>query len=200
MIIDKRVDLSQLLSNFDIRSSAPCRLDCGGSTDYSLTSMLCKHWFPATINIGLELRTTVYLEPYTSGKILVESRNFGEQEICVPQLPLSGSLGLVFAILAYFGVHGVRVVINSQSPPHSGLGGSGTVSVALIGALFKTLSLIREEIYNIHDIVLLAHSIEDSLYGNTGLQDQAAAAYGGIHLWEWKFSKFLDFDGQTTCM
>jgi D-glycero-alpha-D-manno-heptose-7-phosphate kinase len=189
----KWVDLSDLLSDYIITSSAPCRLDCGGSTDHRLTVLTCRHWSPATVNIGMDLRTMVRLEPYIAGKIAVVSKAVGEQEICIPQIPLSGPLGLIFAILAYFGVHGVRVLIESQFPPHSGLGGSGVASVAVIAALFKAVSLLEERTYSHRDIVLLAHGIEDSLYGNTGLQDQAAAVFGGVNLWEWKFSTHLDF-------
>jgi D-glycero-alpha-D-manno-heptose-7-phosphate kinase len=192
----KWIDLSKLLIDYTVTGSAPCRLDCGGSTDHRLTALLCRHWLPATTNICLELRTTIYLEPHTSGKILVKSNDLGEQEACIPKLPLTGPLSLVYAVLAYFAVHGVCVIIDSQAPPYSGLGGSGAVSVATIGALIKALSLLKAEACNIHDIVLLAHNIEDSLYGNTGLQDQAAAAYGGIHLWEWKFTDVLDFTGR----
>jgi D-glycero-alpha-D-manno-heptose-7-phosphate kinase len=47
--------------------------------------------------------------------------------------------------------------------------------------------------HDLSEIVLLAHNIEDSLCGNTGLQDQAAAAFGGVHMWEWRYGSRLDF-------
>jgi D-glycero-alpha-D-manno-heptose-7-phosphate kinase len=128
---------------------------------------------------------------------LVESNHIGKEEAIIPKMPLSGHLGLIFAIMAHFGVQGAHVVIDSQSPPQSGLGGSGAVAVATIGAILKSLSILKlEELYNPEDIVLLAHNIEDSLYENSGLQDQASAMYGNIHLWEWKYGSRLNFVGQ----
>jgi D-glycero-alpha-D-manno-heptose-7-phosphate kinase len=197
MNINDWIDLSKLLDKYRITSSAPCRLDCGGSTDHRLTALLCRRWHPVTTNISLDLRTTVTLKPHLPGKILIESNHVGTEEATVPKMPLSGHLGLVSAILAHFGVHGVRVVIDSQSPPQSGLGGSGAVAVAAIGAISKTLSILKlQEPYKPHDIVLLAHHIEDSLYGNSGLQDQAAAMYGNVHLWEWRYGSTLNFTGR----
>lgn len=191
------IDLSKLLGKYRVTSSAPCRLDCGGSTDHRLTALVCRRWHPATTNIALDLRTTVVLRPYVSGKILVESRNIGREEANIPVMLLSGRFGLVFAIAAHFGIHGVHIAIESQSPPQSGLGGSGALAVAMIGAVLRALSIQKSESpYPSQKIVLLAHNIEDSLYENSGLQDQASAMYGNIHQWEWKYDSRLNFSGR----
>jgi len=155
---------------------------------------LCRHWEPCTTTIALDLRTTVELSRYTREKILVESSAFGTEEATPPTLPLSGPLGLIFAVVGYFGVHGLRVVIEATAPVRSGMGGSGTATVATIGALAKLLARAGGRDYDRREIVLLAHHLEDSLHANTGLQDQASATYGGVHLWRWNYSDRLDFD------
>jgi hypothetical protein len=134
------------------------------------------------------------------GKILIESKDNGKQEGSKPILPITGPFGLVFAIVAYFGVAGIHITIGSESPPQSGLGGSGAIADAIIGAIRRALSMKNDVPENLHEIVLLAHHIEDSSYANTGLEDQAAAAYGGIQLWEWKYGDCLDYSGQELAM
>lgn len=186
-------DLSKLLRHQTVRASAPVRIDCGGGTDQLLIGSLCRQWQPTTVNIALDVRTTVILKPYEPGKILIEARGLGKQELIPSKSPFTGPLGLMFAVLTHFGVHGVHLVTDSEAPLHGGLGGSGTVCVAAIGALAAILPEAREARYARPDIVLLAHNIEHSLFGNTGLQDQAAAVYGGIHRWQWQFDGRLDF-------
>jgi D-glycero-alpha-D-manno-heptose-7-phosphate kinase len=88
----------------------------------------------------------------------------------------------MFAVAAYFRVEGLHIDIVSESPPRSALGGSSTAAVALIGALSMTL---EDRVYQ-EKTVLLAHAIEEGVAGvPCGLQDQLAAAYGGIHAWYW---------------
>lgn len=100
--------------------------------------------------------------------------------------PFSGPLGLMFAIATYFRVEGMHIEIVSESPPKSALGGSSTAAVALIGALSKALSGDGTARMSTEQVVLLAHGIEEAVAGiPCGLQDQLAAAYGGVHAWYW---------------
>jgi len=93
-------------------------------------------------------------------------------------------LGLMFAVVAYFGQDGIEVVVDSASTPRSGLGGSSAAAVALIGAYLKGLP--KEGIKKKKSIALLAHALEGSVAGvPCGIQDQLAAVYGGIHAWHW---------------
>jgi D-glycero-alpha-D-manno-heptose-7-phosphate kinase len=140
MITSEWHNLSEWLGEHTVTSSAPCRVDCGSGSDQRLWALLCRRWHPATTNIALELRTTVQLKSHTPGKILVEVQGLGEEEVSILKVPLTSDFGLIFAIVSHFGVHGVHLVINSKSPLRSGLGGSGAVSVATIGALSKAVS------------------------------------------------------------
>ena len=43
---------------------------------------------------------------------------------------------------------------------------------------------------NAGDVLHLAYHLEDAVSsGKCGIQDQAAAAYGGVHLWEWRYGE-----------
>lgn len=77
-----------------------------------------------------------------------------------------------------FSLENVSVELESDAPMGSGLGGSGAVGVALVGALaaFVGRDLTRREIAE------LAHRIEiEDLGVIGGRQDQYAAAFGGFH-------------------
>ena len=87
------------------------------------------------------------------------------------------------------GVRGVKAVIEAPVPVRSGLGTSGAVTVAMLGALQAVLQENRDP----EDVVRFAHHIEDSLYANTGLQDQASAMYGGAALYQWRYDGTLAF-------
>ena len=63
------------------------------------------------------------------------------------------------------------------------------MTVALIAALQSALGETRDG----HDLARLAHHVEDSLYTNTGLQDQASAVHGGASLYEWNYAGTLAF-------
>lgn len=76
-----------------------------------------------------------------------------------------------------FALTQVRVVLTSDAPLGSGLGGSGAVGVALVAALarYAKVDLSRSEIAE------LAHDIEVRDLGVIGgKQDQYAAAFGGF--------------------
>ena len=192
-MIEKWTDLSDFLEHNHVHCSTPTRLDCGGSTDHRLTGLLCKSWQPATTNIAIDLRAFVRLRPYASGKICVVINGLGRQEFAAPDLPFVGPFALVSALVCYFGVHGLRIDIKTEFPFQSGLGGSGSVAIALMGAIYTALQRESPIDLDLSSIVKIAHHLEDSLFGNSGMQDQAAALYGGVNLWEWHYSDHLDF-------
>lgn len=177
--------LSEVLKNKTVITKAPGRVDLGGGIDHRIISLLCQHEKLATFNIAIQLYTQITLEPHKKGYIYINSESIGQKEILSSESNFNDKFGLVAAIANFFQVDGVKINIKTQFPPMSGLGGSGSLAVALIGAFVKALSL--ENKYSKKDIVWLAHSIEDSLFKNTGLQDQAAACFGGINLWQWQY-------------
>ena len=183
----------ELLTRSPVTVSAPCRVDTGGTWDIKALALPLEWQTPATVNMALTLRTTVTLHPYKEGRVKIFSRGFSHSETAsADRLPFDSPFGLFFAAVSYFGFHGLEVEIDSQSPVKSALGGSSTALVALLGALGEVggeVGLVRDNrVLSRKEILHLAYHLEDGISGgNCGIQDQAAAVYGGIHLWKWHF-------------
>lgn len=180
-IISKRLELGP------IEASAPCRIDMGGTLDIPTFSYPLRHLSPCTFNIALNLRTRVRLLPYSRGRIKISSRGFKDASFAADAAPFDHPLGLMFATAAYFNVSAIHIDIASQSPPRSALGGSSVAAVALYAALLKLVQ--PETHFNRPDrrtIALAVHRIEQAAAGvPCGIQDQLAAAYGGVNVWHW---------------
>jgi D-glycero-alpha-D-manno-heptose-7-phosphate kinase len=176
------------LRKFKIESKAPTRVDCGGGVDHRLISALCHKEKLQTFNIAIQLYSKICLSSYKKGFILINAGEVGKEELELKNISLNGKFALVCAIISFFGISGLEVKIETDYPLVSGLGGSGSLSIALMGALIKLLKLAGQEItFTPKQIIWLAHTIEDGLYHNTGLQDQACAYYGGVNLWRWQY-------------
>lgn len=180
-------DLRKILKSEHIEASAPCRIDMGGTLDISTFHYPLRHFSPCTFNIALDLRTRVYLSAYNKGMVKVSSKGFKSVEYPLSKVPFDHPLGIMFAIAAYFGAQGVRIQIESSSPPRSALGGSSSAAVALIAAFSKLFEKIgADKILSRKDTAMLAYAIEGSVAGvSCGFQDQLAAAYGGVNTWYW---------------
>lgn len=186
--VRKGIILIDILRKFKIKSKAPTRIDCGGGIDHRIVSAVCHKEKLRTFNIAIQLYSKIHLTPYKKGFIFVNSKEVGEKEAKLNEVTFKGKFGLIFAIASFFRISGLAIEIETDYPLKSGLGGSGSLSVALIGALIEAIKLTGQKItYTPKQIIWLAHVIEDGLYHNTGLQDQACAYYGGINLWEWQY-------------
>ena len=181
------VNLSPFLENNPITASAPCRLDMGGTLDIRTFYWPLSWLKPCTVNIALDMRTTVRLLPYEPGSIRVSSRGFDSAEMPIESVPFTHPLGLIFAVAYYFRAGGLHVEIDSASPPRSALGGSSVAAVALITALIRFFEQEQAAApLNMLQTALLAHAIEESAAGvPCGMQDHLAAVYGGINRWDW---------------
>lgn len=180
------MNFNPILANKPIVASVPCRVDFGGTLDISTFYLPLAHLKPVSFNIALNLRTVVTLSAWTKNRIKISSRGFESFECDRDQVPFDHPMGLMFAVASYFNAHGIHIQINSTSPPRSALGGSSSAAVAIIAAFYAALG----EKINPEKIVWLAHSIESSVAGvPCGVQDQAAAAFGGVNLWEWKMGE-----------
>ncbi len=181
------VDLRDILKQSPVTASAPCRIDMGGTLDISTFYIPLRRYLPCTFNIALDLRTRVTLLPHDTDRIKISSKGFADAQFAPGKAPFDHPLGLMFAVTEYFGVSGVHVKIASSSPPRSALGGSSVAAVALITALSRAFGKADgSKVMARGDAAVLAHAIEQSVAGvPCGFQDMLAAAFGGIHKWEW---------------
>ncbi|MFZ0242484.1 MAG: galactokinase [Desulfobacterales bacterium] len=180
-------NLRNLLTLEPVVTSAPCRIDMGGTLDLAVFYNPLRHLAPCTFNLAIDLRTTVRLLPHRPGRIKISSRGFESADFASDAAPFDHPLGLMFATAAYFGADGVQAVIESASPPRSALGGSSAAAVALAAAFLLAIDKIGLTPASRRRIALLAHRIEESVAGvPCGRQDQLAAAMGGVNAWSWR--------------
>jgi len=181
----------KILKKSRAEASAPCRVDSGGTWDIRSMALPMESIEPVTLNIALSLRTRVTLFPFEEGMVKVSSEGFPDAGAHdYKTLPFDSAFGLYHAAISYFGFHGLEVRIASDSPAKAALGGSSTALVALIKALSKLAVLVGKPPMLQKDVLHLAYHLEDSTSsGKCGIQDQAAAVFGGVNLWRWQFGK-----------
>ena len=179
--------LNAYLQQETVEASTPCRIDMGGTLDLSTFHLPLRHLAPCTFNAALNLRTHVVLKPHERGRIKISSRGFEDVELDSRQAPFKHPLGLMLAVAAYFNADGVHIRIDSASPVRSALGGSSAAAVALVWAFHKAMAAIdNSPLPEAGIVALTAHAIEQSVAGvPCGLQDQLAAAFGGVNAWYW---------------
>jgi len=177
-----------LEDNGPIEASAPVRVDLGGTLDISTLHYPLRHLNPLTFNAAVGLRTRIRLQPFADGRVKVSSRGFAEADFEADSVPFDHPLGLMFAVAGYFALTGVHIDIQSTSPPRSALGGSSSAAVALVAACADLLLATGQPAgLNRRQAAGLAHHVEAGVAGvPCGLQDQLAAAFGGIHAWHWQ--------------
>ncbi len=163
-----------------ILASAPIRIcDCGGWTDT---------WFARhgkIFNIAVTPRVNVDIkidpDPEKSGGLILDVRNYGERYRWQPGPPW-GPHPLLEAALTLMSIPpdlACEISIYSSAPSGASTGTSAAVTVALIGALARLL----ERPLSPQQVAMAAHQVETELLGQQcGIQDQLAAAFGGINL------------------
>jgi D-glycero-alpha-D-manno-heptose-7-phosphate kinase len=184
------VCIQNLLKYNPVIATAPCRIDSGGTWDIKSMALPVESITPVTINLALNLRTRITLSPYKPGLVKIKAQGFPPSKAYASDhLPFSQPFGIYFAAISLFNYNGLQVSIHSNSPIKSGLGGSSTALVALLKALSEIKRLRGEKALSARDILYLAYQLEDGInLGSCGMQDQAAAVYGGANLWEWRYS------------
>ncbi|MCX6013579.1 MAG: hypothetical protein NTV30_09290 [Chloroflexi bacterium] len=173
-----------------VKTSAPCRLDVGGTWDLKAFALPYEYVKPCTVNMALDMRTFVEVLPYKDGWIKISDPN-SEEGYTFDEIPFDTNFRLVFAIVSYFHLSGLEIRISYDAPPKSGLGGSGVLAVSTVTALGKVANLMKrnESELSKKQIIHIAHDIEDGLrLSYTGLQDQCAATYGGVNKWIWCYT------------
>lgn len=183
--------LTGFLEENPVTASAPCRIDAGGTWDIKALALPLEGLKPTTVNLALNLRTYASLGPYRAGWIRVSSDDFDAVEAYPhDRVPFNSQFGLIFAIVSFFGFHGIEIVIRSKAPVRAGLGGSSTAAVAAVKACSVASSMLKQRDLEEADILLLAFHLEDAVnMGMCGLQDQGAAVFGGVNRWAWNYSR-----------
>jgi D-glycero-alpha-D-manno-heptose-7-phosphate kinase len=169
-----------------IQAAAPIRIcDNGGWTDT---------WFAGwgkIFNIAVapyvEVQMAVFGRMDDEPQITIHAENYGDYYSLSGHDPRVRGDGwerhpLLEAAIARVGVAeetAVAITIFSQAPAGAGTGTSAAVTVALLGAL----DWLAGGQLSPHDVAYAAHAVETEMLGQqSGIQDQLAAAYGGINL------------------
>src|SRR5438128_10765028 len=161
----------------EFRATAPVRLDfAGGWTDVPPFST---REGGVVVSAAIDLSARVALQ-LGGPRIRLVSEDLGQELECVDSggLVLDGRLDLLKAALRMFPVQSpCTLTTRSDAPPGSGLGSSGAMDVALVGAL----ALARADRLSGREIAEHAwylETVEAKVPG--GKQDQFAAALGGF--------------------
>lgn len=163
-----------------ITSTAPVRVcDNGGWTDTWFAEN--GRIFNIAITPGVQTQIAVYPRTPNRPHILLHPQNLG------PPYPMSlDQVGwqhhpLLEAAVLRLGVPenvAVTITVYSDMPAGAATGTSAAVAVSLLGAL----NLLAGGQRSRHEIAYLAHAVETEMLGQqSGIQDQLAAAYGGIN-------------------
>lgn len=166
------------------RSKAPFRVSFGGGgTDMA---PYCIEHGGCVISTTIDRHVYITLKPRDDKKVHIFSINLNKEfEFDIGDRDYSSEFELFKGIINVLEVRdGLDIIVNSELPAGSGMGGSSSLSVALIGALNKHYNLGMTR----HDIAQKAYNIERiELKQKGGYQDQFAAAYGGFN-----FIKFTE--------
>jgi D-glycero-alpha-D-manno-heptose-7-phosphate kinase len=185
------LSVKKILEQGTVTASAPCRIDSGGTWDIKALALPLEPAKPVTVNMALNLRTWVSLFPHKDGWIKISSEGFSQGEEYPYDNPsFDSKFGLFFAAVSHFDLHGLRIHIRSDSPVKSSLGGSSTALIALLKALSKVSLMSGQKKRSKGEILHLGYHLEDGVSGGyCGIQDQAAAVYGGVNRWTWLYGK-----------
>ena len=164
-----------------VRSKAPFRISFGGGgTDMA---PYCTDHGGCVISTTIDRHVYITLKPRDDRNIHIFSINLDKEfEFKIGDRDYSTEFELFKGIINVLEIEdGFDIIVYSELPAGSGMGGSSSLSVALIGALnrYYNLKLSR------HAIAQKAYEIERiELEQKGGYQDQFAAVYGGLNFME----------------
>lgn len=166
--------------NAIIYARAPVRIcDIGGWTDT---------WFykkkGAVFNICVDLYSYVrIIENNTKTlNIISENLDLSTQITNYNKIEYDGTLDLLKAAVKRMEIKsGLDIFVRTDAPPGCGTGTSASLAVALISALAQYSNKPLKK----YEIAEIAHKLEtEELKLESGVQDQFAAAYGGLNFME----------------
>ena len=166
-----------------IRSRAPVRVSFGGGGS-DLT-----HYFEknpgAVINTAVTIYSHGVMRVRSDSKIIIQSLDLGvtlEAKDLEDAISQKGPFGLIQSLLHVVKPqYGFEMCLNSDFPVGSGLGGSATLSAAVLGCFNGT----RQDKWSQHELAEIAFQAERLHLGIAGgWQDQYAAVFGGFNFIE----------------
>ena len=170
------------------RGVAPVRISFGGGGS-DLT-----HYFSevggAVINAAISLYSHATLRLRDDERVLIQSRDLkaaiDETSLDVA-LSKDGKLGLIQALLRVIDPKfGFELYLHSDFPMGSGLGGSATLSAAILACFNQ----FRRDRWNHYEMAELAYQAERlMLRVSGGWQDQYASVFGGFNFIEFRMEK-----------
>ena len=167
------------------RSRAPVRISfAGGGSD--LTNYFMAEG-GAVINATISLYCHATLKPRNDWKITIDSLDLGETgsfNDLDDLLSRSDNFDLFRSLLKLVNPQfGFDLSVNSDFPPGSGLGGSSSVMVAVLGC-FNQLRKDKWDDYELAEMAFQAERVNMGISG--GWQDQYATVFGGFNFIEFK--------------
>jgi D-glycero-alpha-D-manno-heptose-7-phosphate kinase len=180
-----------------IRSKAPLRVSfAGGGTD---VSPYADERGGLVLNATITKYAYVTLHPRHDDTIQLHSTTYhttAKYNIDEP-LPYDGTLDLVKAVInrvfqdkdaAPTRACGLEFFVHNDAPPGSGLGGSSTMVVALVGAFREWLHTPWTD-YDVANLAFQIERVDMRMAG--GKQDQYAAAFGGFNFIEFQRDRVI---------
>ena len=166
-----------------INALAPIRIcDNGGWTD----TWFARHGKVFSIAVSPCVEVQVKARPHAGGgeRITIAAENYGERYTIAQPEGRYGRQPLIEAALDCCRVPGdvdIEISIYSEAPPGCSTGTSASLSVALLGALDR----LRGGCWTPYQTAMEALRVERELLNQqSGIQDQLAAAHGGINFIE----------------
>jgi len=163
-----------------VNSSAPTRIcDNGGWTDTWFAQYGTV--FSIAVSPTVEVLLRVFIDHGNSAPFTIHAENFDER-YCIEQPKGTYTKHpLIEAVLDYMPIpkdQALELSIFSETPAGCSTGTSAAVTVAVIGAL----DCLTPGRLKPHEVAAAAHKVEaELLHRQCGIQDQIAAAFGGIN-------------------
>jgi D-glycero-alpha-D-manno-heptose-7-phosphate kinase len=175
-----------LEKNTFARSKAPVRVSfSGGGSD--LTHYFMSSNSGAVINATISLYCHSTLRPRNDKKIIINSFDLDqiiEYQHLDNMLSADDSFGLFRSLIKLIKPDfGFDLTVKSDFPPGSGLGGSSSVMVAVLGC-FNEFRRDKWNDYELSEIAFQAERFDMGISG--GWQDQYATVFGGFNFIEFK--------------
>ena len=166
-----------------IRARAPVRMSFGGGGSDLTHYFLNKDGAVINTTISIYSHATMRVREDTKIKIISSDLNASLIANNLEDALLQdGPFGLIQAILqAVKPEYGFELLLDSDFPVGSGLGGSATVSAVVLGCF----NMMRKDRWSQHEIAEIAFQAERLHLGiSGGWQDQYAAVFGGFNFIE----------------